>query len=61
MKDWARRKAVAGIWGCAQGKYVGFCVPKSSLETAANIKGVLDLYDKIYIAYHDLRGTKPSD
>jgi hypothetical protein len=58
-KDWERRKSAPGAWGCAVGKYVGFCMPRNSFQQLVEPYKILDIYDLIYTEYHKLRGTKP--
>jgi len=59
VSDWATRKNAPGAWGCAVGKWVGFCMPRASFATVTNPSQILNAYDQIHVAYHDLRGTNP--
>lgn len=48
VNNWPTRKNSLGVWGCAQGKWIAFCVPSSSLKTVTDPSTVLNLYDQIY-------------
>ncbi len=59
VSNWATRKLAPGAWGCAQGKWVGFCMPRASFQNIVDPSQVLNAYDQIYLEYHALRGSKP--
>ena len=58
VADWPNRKQAVGAWGCAVGKWVGFCMPRASFANVDPLQ-VLNAYDQIYFEYHTLRGSKP--
>jgi hypothetical protein len=60
IANWPTNKLYPGTWGCAEGKWVKFCIPSKDLKTVTDPKPILDYYDQIYEAYHILRGTLPT-
>jgi hypothetical protein len=58
VQDWSNRKQAVGAWGCAVGKWVGFCMPRASFADV-DPRDILKIYDEIYVEFHNLRGTKP--
>ena len=56
IADWPNRKKAIGAWGCAQGKWVTFCMPRDSFANVDPLK-TLNAFDRIYVDYHYIRGS----
>jgi hypothetical protein len=60
IANWPTRKNAVGAWGCAQGKWVAFCMPRASFASVDPLQ-ILNTYDQIQVEYNILRGTKPEN
>jgi hypothetical protein len=60
IANWATRKNAPGAWGCAQGKWVAFCMLRVSFRSIDPLQ-ILNIYDQIQVEYNILRGTKPEN
>ncbi|CAF4425094.1 unnamed protein product, partial [Rotaria magnacalcarata] len=60
---WEYRRAKAqGLWADIAGRHIVFNLPRKSVQhlKSADIHKVLEFWDSIILAHHDLRGTKPT-
>jgi hypothetical protein len=60
VADWSRRRKTPGAWGVVKGKYIGFCLPRSSLVGLDDPSMILNMYDNIFSAFYTLRGSNPA-
>ena len=52
----------AGLWADIAGQYIVFNLPSTSVVhlKATELDRVLQFWDSVILAHHDLRGTKPT-
>ena len=56
-KPWKESRVDPGLWADISGKYMTVTLPSSSIRNYDDPTEVMELYDQLLKAYHDLRGS----
>ena len=57
VEGWKENRLKPGLWADLSGEYVFFTFPSETIRHIDNPSAILDLYDKLFEAYYDLRGS----
>ena len=58
---WNNSRSEPGLWADLSGKHVIFTFPSKCVRSMEDPRPVLELYDHLLEAYHDLKGTRIED
>ncbi|CAF1043285.1 unnamed protein product [Didymodactylos carnosus] len=59
-QKWKHQRQTDGLWADIAGRHIVFNLPSASVVHIDDFDPVLEFWDRIILAHHELRGTKPT-